>query len=208
MRKRFNREYFENLYGRSRDPWSYETSSYERNKYERTLEVLAHRRYHRALEVGCSIGMFTAMLAPLCDELLAVDISEKAIVAARERLANFAHVSVERRTLPEEMPEGPFDLVVASEILYYLPTDIMLVALRRFEEVLSPGGVLITANARPKRRRRAAEKIRPLFLRRLVLRDRPLLGEKVHEILLEHTRLSNTVSLIEPKYRLDLFENS
>ena len=207
MRKRFSREYFENLYGRSRDPWGFETSSYERSKYERTLEVLAHRRYRRALEVGCSIGIFTAMLAPLCDELLAVDISEKAIVAARERLANFAHVSVERRTLPEEMPEGPFDLVVASEILYYLPTDIMLVALRRFEEVLSPGGVLITVNARPNWQRRAAEKIRPLFLRRLVLRDRPLLGEKVHELLLEHTRLSNTVSLIEPKYRLDLFEN-
>src|SRR5918912_120311 len=191
MSKRFSREYFENLYGRSRDPWGFETSSYERSKYE------------RALEVGCSIGVFTAMLAPLCDELLAVDISEKAIVAARERLANFPHVSVERRTLPEEMPEGPFDLVVASEILYFLPTDIMLVALRRFEEVLSPGGVLITVNARPNWQRRAAEKIRPLFLRRLVLRDRPLLGEKFHEILLEPTRLSNTVSLIEPEYRLD-----
>ena len=91
MRERLGREYFDELYARSRDPWSFETSEYERNKYERTLSVLARRRYRRALEVGCSIGVFTAMLAPLCDELLAVDVSEKAIAVARR----------EARGLPE-----------------------------------------------------------------------------------------------------------
>src|SRR5215217_8889952 len=93
------------------------TSLYERDKYKRTLEVLAHKQYHRALEVGCSIGVFTVMLALLCAELVAVDIAEKAVVATRERVANFPNVRVERRTLPEETPEGPFDLIVASEVL-------------------------------------------------------------------------------------------
>src|SRR5919199_2360476 len=146
MRKRFSREYFENLYGRSPDPWGFETSSYERSKYERTLEVLAHRRYRRALEVGCSIGVFTAMLAPLCDELLAVDISERAVVAARERLANYPHVRVERRTLPDETPEGPFDLIVASEILYYFSKELVLMTLQRFERVLAPSGMLLAVH--------------------------------------------------------------
>ncbi len=207
MSKHFNREHFENLYAQSSDPYSLETSSFERSKYKRTIEVLTHRRYHRALEVGCSIGAFTAMLAPLCDELIAVDISEKAVAAARKRVANFRHVRVERRTLPEETPEGPFDLIVASEILYYLPTDIVLVALQRFERVLAPGGALLAVHWRGTWRRRIVVKVRPLFLRHWILKNRPLAGDEVHELLLKHTRLTNMVSLVEPEYRLDLFGN-
>ncbi|MCA1716281.1 MAG: nodulation S family protein [Actinobacteria bacterium] len=100
MRERLGREYFDELYAQSRDPWDFETSEYERDKYERTLSVLARRQrsYRRALEVGCSIGVFTAMLAPLCGELLAVDVSEKAITVAQQRLADFPNVRVELRT--------------------------------------------------------------------------------------------------------------
>jgi cyclopropane fatty-acyl-phospholipid synthase-like methyltransferase len=112
VRERLDREYFENLYEQSPDPWGFETSPYERKKYERTLGVLQGRRYQRALEVGCSIGVFTVKLAPLCDEVLAVDVSERAVAAARERLAGFPHVRVERRRLPEDTPEGDRKSVV------------------------------------------------------------------------------------------------
>ncbi len=189
MRERLGREYFDELYAQSRDPWSFETSEYERNKYERTLSVLARRRYRRALEVGCSIGVFTAMLAPLCNELLAVDVSEKAIAVTQQRLADFPNVRVELRTLPEETPQGPFDLVVASEVLYYWPEDVMLSALRRFEEVLAPGGSLLAVHWRKE------------------TKTYPLQGDEVHDLLLEHTRLSNATTIIEAEYRLDLFED-
>jgi SAM-dependent methyltransferase len=189
VRERLGREYFDELYARSRDPWSFETSEYERNKYERTLRVLARRRYRCALEIGCSIGVFTAMLAPLCDELLAVDVSEKAIAIARQRLANFPNVRVKLRTLPEETPEGPFDLVVASEVLYYWPEDVMLSALRRFEEVLAPGGSLLAVHWRKE------------------TKSYPLQGDEVHGLLLKHIRLANTTTIVEAEYRLDLFED-
>lgn len=189
MRERLDRDYFEGLYAESRDPWGFETSEYERRKYERTLGTLAHRRYNRALEVGCSIGVFTAMLAPLCDELLAVDVSERALAVARERLAGFPHVRAELRRLPEETPEGPFDLIVASEVMYYWPEDVMLAALGRFEEVLAPGGSLLAVHWRKE------------------TKTYPLQGDEVHELLLEHTRLTNTTTIIEPEYRLDLFED-
>jgi SAM-dependent methyltransferase len=189
MRKRLDREYFEKLYKRSPDPWDFETSPYERKKYERTLRVLQGRRYQRALEVGCSIGVFTAMLAPLCDEVLALDVSERAVAAARERLACFPYVRVERRKLPEETPEGPFDLIVASEVLYYWPEEVMLEALRRFEENLAPGGVLLAVHWRKE------------------TKTYPLQGDEVHELLLEHTRLLSTTTVVEPEYRLDLFED-
>lgn len=189
MRGRLGREYFDKLYARSRDPWSFETSEYERNKYEQTLSVLAGRRYRYALEVGCSIGVFTAMLAPLCDELLAVDVSEKAIAVAKERLADLPNVRVELRTLPEETPQGPFDLVVASEVLYYWPKEVMLSALRCFEEALAPGGSLLAVHWRKE------------------TKTYPLQGDEVHDLLLEHTRLANTTTIVEPEYRLDLFED-
>jgi len=191
MRERLDRKYFEKLYEQSPDPWGFETSPYERNKYERTLNVLKGRQqaYCTALEVGCSIGVFTAMLAPLCDKLWAVDVSEKAVAAARERLACFPHVRIERRRLPEEAPEGPFDLIVASEILYYWPEEVMLAALRHFEEILAPGGVLLAVHWRKE------------------TKTYPLQGDEVHELLLENTRLVNTTAIVEPEYRLDLFKD-
>lgn len=189
MRERLDREYFEDLYEQSPDPWDFETSPYERKKYERTLGVLQGRRYRRALEVGCSIGVFTTMLVPLCDEVRAVDVSEKAVAAARNRLAGFPHARVERRRLPEQTPEGPFDLIVVSEVLYYWPEEVMLAALRRFEEALAPGGVLLAVHWRKE------------------TKTYPLQGDEVHALLLEHTRLTNTTAILEPEYRLDLFED-
>jgi predicted TPR repeat methyltransferase len=189
VRERLDREYFENLYAELPDPWGFETSEYERRKYERTLGVLAHRRYRRALEVGCSIGVFTEMLAPLCDELLVVDVSERAIAAAKERLESFPQVRIELRRLPEETPEGPFDLIVASEVMYYWPEDVMLGALSRFEEVLAPDGALLAVHWRKE------------------TKTYPLQGDEVHGLLLAHTRLVNTATITEPEYRLDLFED-
>jgi SAM-dependent methyltransferase len=145
-RERLDRDYFENLYAQSTDPWGFETSEYERRKYERTLESLGDRRFRRAFEAGSSIGVFTAMLAPRCDELLAVDTSQKAVEIAGERLAEHPRVRVERRTLPEEMPVGPFDLIVASEVLYYWPQEVVLEALRCFEGILAPEGGLRTSS--------------------------------------------------------------
>ena len=191
------------------EPWREREKDLTKER-QTAIEVLAHRRYHRALDVGCSLGAFTAKLAPLCEELLAVDVDKWAVAAAKEKLASFPHVRVERCTLPEETPEGPFDLIVAAEVLYYWPKDTLLAALRYFEEVLAPDGTLLVAHGRvPSRRRKIVEKIRPLFLRRWVLKikSRAPLADEIHKLLFEHTRLTNTTRLVEPRYRLDFFEN-
>ena len=180
-RERLDRDYFENLYAQSMDPWDFETS-----EYERTLGVLGDRRFHRGFEAGSSIGVFTAMLAGSCDELLAVDTSQKAVEIASERLAEHSHVRVERRTLPEE----PFDLIVASEVLYYWPREVVLEALRSFEEILAQGGVLVAVHWRKE------------------TRTYPLQGDEVHELLIRHTRLTNVKTIKEPEYRLDVFEDA
>ena len=189
MNERLGREYFEGLYAESDDPWNFEASEYEQNKYAGTLAVLGERTFQRALEAGASIGVFTEMLSDRCDELLAVDVSERAVAAARRRLSGRRHVRIERRTLPEEMPDGPFDLIVASEVVYYFPREELLTVLRGFERELAQGGILLAVHWRRK------------------TETYPLQGDEVHNLLVEHTRLLNTETIIEPDYRLDLFED-
>lgn len=117
--------YFEDLYRRDPDPWRFATSDYERDKYAATLAALPRARYGRVLEVGCSIGVLTGALAPRCDALLSLDVVEEALEQARARLAERSHVRFERRRVPEEWPEAeaPFDLVLLSEVIYYLDRD-------------------------------------------------------------------------------------
>ena len=112
--------YFEDLYREKADPWGFETSPYEAAKYERTLDALPATTLGRVLEVGCANGVLTAKLGPRCDALLAIDVSETALEAARARCADQKNIRFEKRGLPAEGPAGPFDLVVLSEMVYYL----------------------------------------------------------------------------------------
>jgi len=190
MTERLERGYFEGLYEADRDPWGFETSAYEAEKYERTIAALEGRHFPRGLEVGCSIGVLTAMLSAHCDALLAVDVSELAVERAGERLAELDHVRVERRTLPEEMPAGPFDLIVCSEVLYYWDRELLSAALDELEPELAPGGSLLAVHWRPP------------------TRTYPLRGDEVHEILLERSALEPAWSAVEERYRIDRLDRS
>jgi SAM-dependent methyltransferase len=182
------REHFEALYAADPDPWGFETSAYEHAKYERTLAALGDRRYGRGLEAGCSIGVLAARLAERCDELLAVDIAQAAVDAARERLAAHDHVRVERRTLPGEWPEGPFDLVVCSELLYYWDEPTLEEALAVMADSLAPGGRLVAVHYRPKSR------------------VDPLTGDAVHGLLCDRLALAHVESEINDAFRIDVFD--
>ena len=71
-------DYFDNRYAEDPDPWQFATSEYEAAKYAATLEALPKPHYASALEIGCSIGVFTKALAARCDALIGVDTAEKA----------------------------------------------------------------------------------------------------------------------------------
>ncbi|HUC01182.1 MAG TPA: SAM-dependent methyltransferase [Solirubrobacterales bacterium] len=163
-------EHFERLARASSDPWEYATSSYEQAKYQRTLAHLPER-IESALELGCSVGVFTAMLAPRCERLLAVDFSPTALAHARERVGPRAEVELRRAVLPEETPRGPFSAIVCSEILYYWEPDLVREGLRRIESALAPGGVLVAVHWRGGDPRRELD------------------GDAVHAILREETWL-------------------
>lgn len=132
--------YFDALYERSPDPWSFETSDYERAKYAATLAALPRPRYARALEVGCSIGVLTERLAARCDALLALEPAARALERARARCRDLPHVAFRQARVPEGWPDGRFDLILLSEVVYYLaPDDVARLAARARDAIL-PGG--------------------------------------------------------------------
>ena len=162
MSGRLQAEYFDALYARDPDPWDFGTSEYERAKYEATVAALDGRRYVRALEIGCSIGVLSERLAGACDELLAVDAAQAAADAARERLGALPHVTVECRELPEAFPAGPFELIVCSEVLYYLDDAAFSATTTAIGRELAAGGSLLAVHWRPGRNApRAARGPRP-----------------------------------------------
>ena len=133
-------DYFADQYASNPDPWGFATSDYERAKYAATLEALPKPRYAAILEVGCSIGVLTAALAPRCDALVGLDVAEAALAQARERCAGRPHVAFARTRVPGEWPEGTFDLILLSEVVYYLDAGDVARLAARVRAALRPGG--------------------------------------------------------------------
>lgn len=139
-------EHLARIYDASPDPWRFGTSPYEQGKYDRTVETLGDRRFASGLEIGCSIGFLTRRLAGRCDTLLGIDLVEKPLQAARARCAGFPGVRFQRMQVPGQWPDGRFDLMAFSEVLYFLtPADIEACS-RRVAATLSPGGTVVLVN--------------------------------------------------------------
>lgn len=112
--------YFDALYADCDDPWGFRNRWYERRKRLLTIAMLPRERYRHAFEPGCANGELSAQLATRCDHLLASDLNETAVRLARERLGHLSNVCVERRSVPQAWPADQFDLIVLSELAYYL----------------------------------------------------------------------------------------
>jgi peptidoglycan/xylan/chitin deacetylase (PgdA/CDA1 family) len=129
------------------DPWNY-GSRYEQDKYAQQLTMLPPRPIALAVELACAEGRFTEQLAPRVARLVAADISATALQRAAQRCQGHRNIEFRRLDLKHEpLPEGA-DLLICSEVLYYLGSAAELAqAVRRFAAALKPGGHLITAHA-------------------------------------------------------------
>ncbi|MFC7848682.1 PIG-L family deacetylase [Arthrobacter sp. NPDC057388] len=139
---------FDALHRSSEDPWGYEDSWYEQRKRRLTLAALPEQKYDAGLEAGCSIGTLSAELAQCCGRLLAVDASAAAVARAAGRLARFPGAEARQLILPEQWPEGSFDLVVVSEMGYYLAPAELAELFTRISASLLPGGTLLLCHWR------------------------------------------------------------
>ncbi|WP_198088616.1 class I SAM-dependent methyltransferase [Variovorax sp. E3] len=145
------RPYFDALYARSDDPYALRERWYEARKRAVLLAALPKTRYRKAYEPGCGAGELTHALAPRCDELLASDFSDRAVRVAKARTGELANVRVEAHALPADWPHdaGPFDLIVLSELCYFLSHDDMRRVAECCQASLDADGTLVACDWRP-----------------------------------------------------------
>lgn len=139
---------FEAKYRRSSDPWQFAASPYEQHRYATILRSLPRAHYTRAFEPGCSVGVLTAALAERCDTLLACDVAPSAVRLARQRCAGFPNVRIQRAELGKWMPEGPFDLIVFSEMGYYFAGPALKEITQALANRLAASGDLVAVHWR------------------------------------------------------------
>lgn len=141
------------------DPWKYFTTSYEKIKYRRQLDVIIDRRPNprRILEIGSAEGAFTIMLAEQFPSahITGIDISSHAIERARKILRRYDDriklVNADIAKFEPILEENSYDVCFWSESVYYIGAQISLVntyrLMKRIIGKLLPGGILVMANA-------------------------------------------------------------
>ena len=140
--------YFEAMFAGNDDPWSFRTRWYETRKRAMTLASLPRARYRHAFEPGCANGELSAELAARCDRLLISDGTRRAVDIARGRVSSLSHVEVRQAWVPDEWPQQMFDLVVISELGYFLSPDALAKLIRKVRGSLLPGGTVLACHWR------------------------------------------------------------
>jgi SAM-dependent methyltransferase len=138
--------FFEAKYRKESDPWNFAASAYEQERYSTILSSLNGRRFRRAFEPGCSIGILTKRLAEICGEVEATDISTIAARQATGRCKSLPNVTVRQGRLPSDIPNGTFDLILFSEIGYYFTATALTALGAELVRRLDSGGVLLAAH--------------------------------------------------------------
>lgn len=179
---------FERLYEESCDPWDYAGSTYEREKYADTLAAMPAGELSRVLEVGCSIGVFTQLLAPRCAELVAIDFAPRAVELAAERLAGTGNVELLCASFPEQIPPGDWQAIVCSEVLYYLDEPTLRRAIEWLGGQLENGASVVAVSWRGEGT------------------EEPMRGDEAHDVLARELAHWHSFDGRQAGYRLDRFD--
>jgi len=191
-KKSLNLDYFNDIYDRSEDPWNFETSAYEAAKYAATIAALPNKQEERVLEVGCSIGVLTRLLAQRCTHLLAIDVSQKALDIATRRCEHVRNVTFKKASFPKELPADQFNLIMVSEVAYYLSAADWKAAIGALYERLVSGGHIVLVHWLPE------------------VPDYPQTGDEVHDRFeqLMRDKMKSVFSNRAENYRIDVWARS
>jgi len=179
--------YFDQLFAGSDDPWAFRQRWYERRKRALTLAVLTRPRYASIFEPGCANGELSFELAPRCDRLLCCDTAQAAVSLAQARLRGFPHAQVQQSRLPAQWPTDSFELIVLSELCYYLDPDDLDQLIDRALASLTDDGQLLACHWRP------------------AIEGCPQTAEQVHERLQQRLDMPRLVHHHESDFLLDLW---
>jgi len=179
--------YFDRMWSTGPDPWDHGGRFYEHRKYALTAATLQSDRYEAMFEPGCATGILTALLAPRADRYVATDRHPDAVGVTERRLAGAGHVVVEQGQIPTDWPDGTFDVVILSEVLYYLEPDDVRTCLDRAATSSHAGAELVAVHFREP------------------VADHALLGDQVHALIAEHPAWTREVRHLEDRFVLEAF---
>jgi SAM-dependent methyltransferase len=179
--------YFEGLFRGNNDPWGFRQRWYEQRKRLVTLAALPRPHYPTNFEPGCANGELSAALAERCDRLLCCDTSAAAANLARTRLSLFDHAEVRQCRLPGDWPVEKYDLIVFSEIGYYLDRQDLTEVIRRISDSLTADGQLLACHWRPP------------------IEGCPLNARQVHDLIHEQLHLPRLVLHQEADFLLEVW---
>ncbi|MEO9239171.1 MAG: class I SAM-dependent methyltransferase [Jatrophihabitantaceae bacterium] len=183
--------YLDRLYRDDDDPWQLADGFYEKRKRDLLLASLDRTRFRSGFEPGCSIGLLSLQLAQRCDALLASDYHPRAVERARGRLAGLAGVRVQTMLLPDQWPVAhEFDLIVLSELGYFIDRPAWIRFCQQAKASLSPDGTVVACHWR-----------HPFAERRTST-------EELHSLLGEALPGRHAVSLVDEDFLLDLWTGS
>jgi len=125
------------------DPWHLDDSIYERRRLALVLACLGRDRYQRIMEIGCATGQLAEDLRERADQVVGVDASARALAVARtrSRAVQWVHGAV-----PADFPDVDADVIVLSEIGYFLDGPDLLRTLRAARRHLRPHGEIVIAD--------------------------------------------------------------
>ena len=146
------RQFFNRLW-QAGDYWQLDKDPFERDKYYKQLAHLKDRCYGNVLEIGCGSGLFTRALAPMADKVIGLDVSPAAVERAKKLGTANGIIDFRCTSALDYDPkaDGPFDLIVMSETIYYLGWiytffEVSWLAAELFDAT-APGGRFLMCNS-------------------------------------------------------------
>lgn len=138
---------FDEMFEGGDDPWA-SSSWYERRKRALTLAAVQQERPARVLDLGCSTGVLTRELARRAEQVVGIDVSGKALeVARRDAPPTITWIQGEAPEICQDVPSS-LDLIVVSEVGYFLTPFEWWLTLGRLVRRLTDGGELILVHWR------------------------------------------------------------
>jgi SAM-dependent methyltransferase len=143
---------FDAEYQRDLDPWKYDSPEGRRRFIDLLCmieDLTGAELFRNALEIGCSEGVFTQMLAKHCRSLLAVDFAAVALDRARHRCGSIQNVTFLQWDLRRDVLGHQYDLIVVMDVLSYIFRPAALKAARlKLVGGLREGGYLLFGDVR------------------------------------------------------------
>lgn len=187
----YDHAYFDALYALNQgDPWHYEQRWYEQRKRQICKALLPKLHFESAIEIGCSNGMLSQELAPHTGELICLDANTTAIQLAQQRLQDYSHVSFVQGIVPEDLPERKFQLIVLSEVLYYLDQAALEKLTHWLQHALDAEGCILACHWRAP------------------ISGFSFTGDDIHDHLNTHLPYKKCSQLQEPDFLVDVWINS